>query len=473
MANKNRGFNKPNRSQNISAPANLIDDNPIEKDPFEDGVEGADGNQGDPDGMATVTTDVPPGGQDSLGVEGEAGPVGPDGFNNESNPVTEEDDQRDEPTRTEEDEVDDTILVDEREGEDNPANDQSNDEDVPELGAEQADEDFGTDLSVDEDVPTFPFTEINTWTTDELALYISRPENMDIYHSKLVLAIDEHRRRETTLNEAWSVDECTEFFQQGVEPKRTTSGCYVKDVTRKLRREGSWTTQELEAWAQGEIQPEGMVTTGGLAVELHSRFHMPINSVAVDDVIAHYKYNYGPNKGQVTRTGLIPVAKAVQPSAEEVKVIEQKIKYAGLTEMSQAYIEDTLKEYADAVRPNRIITPAAGESAQRTLDTVMQHILKQEDPVAVKSGLDILFAFVHKERVENPRGVFSDTNALRFATGVPAIARAQEIHRRLLTLIFTFVDGDEGILAQTDIPELLAYLPARQQSLLLSYLQQR
>lgn len=319
-------------------------------------------------------------------------------------------------------------------------------------------------------VPVYPYTDVGTWSIEELEHYISRPETMDVYYSKLVQAVARHRQYSTVINEAWSIDECVEYFKNKIEPQRTKTGCYVNDVTRPLRRETSWTTQELEAWAQGEIKPCGIVTTNGLASELHQRFKMPINSVEPEMVLAHYNYHYGPSKGTVKRINEIPVAKAVQPTVTEVAETKTKIKYAGLTEMTQTYIETALKRYCDAVRPNRNINAVKdGFPAQRELNNVIMAILKETDPVAVKSGLDMLVTVIVAERMANPRGVFSDTNAFRFTEGVTAVGNAQESHRRLLTLFFAFIDGDEGILAQTDVPELVKYLQPRQQNLLLGY----
>lgn len=342
------------------------------------------------------------------------------------------------------------------------------------IEAEGYDDDVdGADIDEAEeepDVPAYPFTEVDTWTKEELENYISRPDNMDIYHSKLVKAIDAHRQISTVLDRAWTVDECTDFFKLDITPEKTEFGCYFHDVTRKHRREAEWTTAELESWAMGMIRPEGLVTTGGLAVELHSRFKMPIQSVAPEMVIAHYKYHFGPDKGSVTKVGQVPAVATAVIAPAVVKEVEQKIKYAGLTEMNQTYIEETLKAYIDAVRPNKVVTEKAGFEAQRQLDNLLHYILNLEDVAGVKSGLDILVKTIVAERLHNPRGVFNDTNAFRFAEGVTLHNMQQEAHRRLLTLFFAFIDGDEGILAQTDVPELIKYLKPRQQNLLLGYL---
>lgn len=385
------------------------------------------------------------------GPKGEAGPVGPSGPVGDQGVSATEESVEDEQS----------ALKDERENEDPPEANQDHEEETEE-----------PEVVVPEEpaAPVFPFSDITTWTVEELELYISRPENMDIYHSKLVQAITIHRQLFTKLNEAWSTDECVAFIKEGVEPPKTTTGCYLNDVTRKLRRESSWTTQELEAWALDEIKPEGLVTRNGLAIQLHERFHMQIKSVDAESVIVHYKHNFGPNKGQVKLVGQIPVAKAIQPTVEEIKVVEKKIKYPGLSEMNQSYIEENLKRYCEAVAPNRRITPKQGEEAQRQLNNTILAILKEQDPVGVKSGLDILFTKIVAERITNPNGVFSDTNIFRFAEGIPETGKAQETHRRLLTLFFAFIDGDEGILAQTDVAELVRYLPSNQQNQLFAYL---
>lgn len=514
MSNKNRGNRQQFRGQ-INTTAAQFDDAP--KDKFEDDEVDFSNVSSTPATFAptgnehpvTATRDLKVArvenytaynaAGEAIGQIGESGPVGPSGVIS--------DEEIEQAIELQHDR-DPEEPQDEREGEDHPSLNQDHDDEVDPTEESVEDEAYNTqgedfgDLSGDgsltraefesrlgaplnevaerqeeaddvipeEPVVEYPFTPIESWTAEELEHYISRPDNMDIYHSKLVQAIGIHRQLFTDLHEAWSVDDCTAYFKDGVKPPKTSTGAYVNDVTRRLRREGSWTTQELEAWALGEIKAEGLVTTNGLAVALHERFSMPINSVEPELVIAHYKHNFGPNKGQVKLIGEIPAAKAVQPTVAEVKVIEQKIKYAGLSEMSQTYIEETLKRYCDAVRPNRVVPPKKGEEAQRELHNAVLSILKEQDPAGVKSGLDILFTKIVEERIHNPRGVFSDTNAFRFAEGIPTTGRAQEIHRRLFTLFFAFIDGDEGILAQTDVPELIKYLPSNQQNLILGYL---
>lgn len=315
----------------------------------------------------------------------------------------------------------------------------------------------------------YPYTEITDWTMEQLENYISRPETMDIYHSKLVKAINIHRQVSTKLDTAWTVDECTQFFKEHVTPAKTTTGCYKNDVTRKDRREASWTTQELEAWALGEITPEGMVTQNGLAVELHERLKMPIQSVAPEMVIAHYKHRFCQKDASIKVFGEIQSVKQTAVVIEPTEVEPKRI-YPGLTHMNQTYIEESLKEYIDAVKPNRIVPEGAGFKAQRMLDNVIMSILKEQDPAGVKSGLDILFTTIVAERITNTRGVFSDTNAYRFIPGITELNNVQANHRALLTLFFTYIDSDEGIIAQTDPLSLVTYLPTRQQNLVLGYL---
>lgn len=386
-----------------------------------------------------------------------------DKFEEETDPVVKE------PTEVIEVPVEEPeVIVDERELEDDVKLDQDYEEIEDEF--EETHEDPVESEVTTPVEPAFPFTDVNTWTLEELETYISRPETMDIYHSKLVQAINAHRVLKTDLHEAWSVDECTAFFKEGTTPVKTSTGCYLRDVTRCKRREGSWTTQELEAWALGEIKPEGLVTANGLAIELHSRFNMEINTVAVESVIIHYKHKYGPNKGTVKLVGEAPAVKSFVNEPIVVTETAPKKILPGLNEMNQSYIEEGLKRYCEAVKPNRIIPQKRGEEAQRELHNILMSILKLTDPVAVKSGLDILFTKIVEERIHNPQGVFSDTNIFRFAEGVSVIGNAQEIHRRLFTLFFAFIDGDESILAQTDVPSLLKYLPSSQQNQLLGYL---
>lgn len=456
---KNRSFQRFNQVQQ-SQPADIFEDVPsAEKELTEEQITDlqniviASQDRSDP-----VIYDEA---GNSIGITGETGHVGVEGSIDEPDETDTVDDGVDPGDIG--DDVGDTTDGVELTEEDYAGNEDGDDAIEP----EEAEDDIeGTDTPLG-----YPFTDVTEWTKEELEAYISRPDGMDIYHSKLVQAIETHRRLSTELDRAWSVDECTDFFKSGIVPEKTQFGNYVKDVTRKLRRESEWTTAELESWAMGLIRPEGLVTTGGLAVELHTRFRMPINSLDPEMVIAHYKYNFGPNKNTaIVKVGEVPTVTAKEVAPEVKAQVEKKIKYAGLNEMNQSYIEEALKRYIDAVRPNKMVSEKDGFAAQRELNNVVQYILKLEDPAGVKSGLDILFSTIVAERLHNPRGVFTDTYAFRFAEGIPLEGKAQETHRRLFTLFFAFIDGDEAILSQTDVPELIKYLPARQQHLLLSYL---
>ncbi|MFO5701903.1 hypothetical protein ACLBSN_32560, partial [Klebsiella pneumoniae] len=72
--------------------------------------------------------------------------------------------------------------------------------------------------------------------------------------------------------------------------------------------------------------------------------------------------------------------------------------------------------------------------AQKKLDDVFNYVMTIEDIEGFKSGMDIIFDFVKKNR----NTLFSESNVLRFVATLPTQNNRQEAHINLLSLFCLF-----------------------------------
>lgn len=334
---------------------------------------------------------------------------------------------------------------------------------------ERAEEDSTSlnDESEDEDediappAPTLNERDVQSWTTDELEAYITGEVDVEVYHSTVVKAINEHRIRVVGLDNAWTLEECKAFLTNGLTPAKTSKGAWVKDVTRQYRREHEWTTQELESWALGEIQPEGTTLAAGLAIELKQRLNLVVPSVDVDAVITCYKHASGQAVKPVVLTQA-PTAKTQPVTEARVAEVKEQIKYEGLTEMNQSYIEGSLAAFHRVMAPGKAITPAIGGEAQKLLKEVITYAITLTDPVASRSAMTLLFNHFKENRA--PGKVFEDTYAFRFIENMRSTVKEQESHAALLTLFLAYADPMIELRAQTDVGSLIKGVPSQYQS---------
>lgn len=346
------------------------------------------------------------------------------------------------------------VVEDEREGEDTTAGLNDDTEEEEPSGVEEA------------PALTLNQRNVQTWTTEELEAYITGAVDEEVYYSTVKLAITEHRIREAKLSNAWTIDECKAFLESGIVPATTSKGAWVKDETRKFRREHEWTTQELESWAVGEIQPEGVTLPAGLALELKSRLNLNVPSSDVDAILTNYRHR----TGQVDKTVVAPSPTAPTPfvtEAQKAEVTEQII-YEGLSDMNQSYIESSLAEFESIMKPGKQVArkkptdPHPGGDAQKLLMQVMNYAIRLEDPVACRSAMTLLLNYFSKHRA--PGEMFEDTYAFRFIEDMRATTKEQEAHAALLTLFLVYADPMVELRAQTDTGSLIRGVPAKYQS---------
>lgn len=319
---------------------------------------------------------------------------------------------------------------------------------------------------VETPAPTLNDRPVATWTTEELEAYITGQVDITIYHSIVEQAITEHRIREVALAQAWTIDECKEFLAQGIVPAKTSKGAWLKDVTRQYRREHEWTTQELESWALGEISPEGVTLAAGLAIELKQRLNLTVPSVDIDAVITCYKHNSGQVIAPVVYT---KAATAVTPPVTEARVAEVKaqLRYEGLSEMNQSYIESSLATFHEVMRPGKAISKATGGDAQKLLKEVITYAISLPDPAA--SNAAMLYLYNHFKENRAPGKIFEDTYAFRCIEDMRATTKEQENHALVLTLFLAYADPMVELREQTDVASLIRGVPTHLQSRLLEF----
>ena len=310
--------------------------------------------------------------------------------------------------------------------------------------------------------------DVQSWTEEELEAYITGQMEVDVYYSTVEKAIAELRIRNTKLPSAWTVAECQEFLTSGLEPSKTTKDAWVKDATRASRREHEWTTQELESWALGEIQPEGNTLAAGLAIELKRRLQLSVPSVDVDAVIQCYKVKVGLVKPQpaVTTVSAAQPA-AVAKVAAVVTEPQAKVIYEGITEMNQSYIEGSLAKFHELMRPGKAVSPAIGGEAQKLLKEVITYAISLPEPTAANAAMRLLFDHFVANRADGK--IFEDTYAFRFIEDMRAPAKEQESHAALLTLFLAYADPLTELRAQTDVSSLIRGVPTRLQSRVLEF----
>lgn len=313
--------------------------------------------------------------------------------------------------------------------------------------------------------PTLNDRPVTTWTTDELEAYITGKVDVDVYHSTVKQAITEHRIRESKLSNAWTLEECKAFLEQGIVPAKTSKGAWVKDETRKFRREHEWSTQELESWALGEIQPEGVTLPAGLALELKDRLALNVPSQDVQAILTNYRHRTG-QVDKVIATQTPTAATPVVTEAQKASVTKQ-ITYEGLTEMNQSYIEGSLAAFANVMKPGKAVTPATGGEAQKLLMEVINYAIRLEDPAASRSAMNLLLDYFRANRA--PGQLFEDTYAFRFIEDMRTPSKTQESHAALLTLFLVYADPLTELRAQTDTGSLIRGVPTQYHSRVLEF----
>lgn len=271
-------------------------------------------------------------------------------------------------------------------------------------------------------------------------------------------------RHLTDVPTAWSTREVIDNVTQQIIPRKASNGAWINDVTRANRPATDWTSQELEAWALGELKTPPLQSDVKLAMELNKRFDLKCLTQAPADVIRLFKQSRDPRIKPSSTPAPQPTV-AVTQTAEALAVDTAQELPQGLTAMNLGFIEGSLQRYYDVVAPGKSLTVGTGEKAQRQLDTLFRYILQLEDAKGFKSAMDIVREFVRKHR----DGLFSATYVFRFTGGLRTDQNIQETHINLLDLFNVFTDPTKLARAQCDVPTMVAKFPADRQTWLIEY----
>lgn len=310
-----------------------------------------------------------------------------------------------------------------------------------------------------------------SWST-ELLLTILKGQ-IRYPESKLGDLVYVYRQR-ADVPAAWDDKAVVVFLRSGTEPKKTSNGVWVADVTRANRLATDWSTAELEAWAKGEIQSGGKTHDNGVALELKARLSLKSED-SPKAVRKAYRALAGSGKvGLAGAEASKPVH--VEASDEETLQLQQaksivaKIENVeGLTTMNVAFIDDGLKKYIDAVVPNRPINDAAALKAQKDLDRTIQYIVKLEGQALV-AGMERLKVIFKKEM--EPKGVFSANNVFRFTHLMRSDNKDQQRHVGILEVMRVYFSDAKEARKQVDLRTLLQYQPADRVDQLVAYFNQ-
>lgn len=294
-------------------------------------------------------------------------------------------------------------------------------------------------------------------------------ELLDGFESKLS-DVDEGRfgemaiayRRLVVVDAAWSSQDLIDYLVQKLEPAKTSNGAWRNDVTRVKRSAVDWSTQELIAWALGEIRAAGLATELTVSQELNKRLDLGVISNNPKDVITVYKRLQSKD---VIIVGEQPTAPTPTVPDTDEPVVEPIL--PGLTNMNAAYLKTQTERYLKACAPGTPITLEKGTIEQRQLDNLFRYILKLEDPVAFGSALTYFRDFYAKHRL----GLFEPTYASRFTGTLRTDGYLQETHVNLLEIFYVYTDPNKAARKQIDLPFLLRNFPVEKQSLLLEFFQ--
>jgi hypothetical protein len=310
--------------------------------------------------------------------------------------------------------------------------------------------------------PTRKEREIATWGVDEI---------LDAFEGKLegveegqYGALAKAYRQLVSVDAAWSVRDLIDNLTQGLEPAKTSNGAWKQDVTRARRPAQDWTTQELVAWALGELRAVGETTDQKIAIELNKRLDLCSQSNKPEDVIRTYRKM---QSNSVKVVGVQPTAVTPPATLPEVEPQSETPILQGLTPMNVAYLKTQTERYLKACKPGTPITVEIGTKEQRELDNLFRYILKLEDPQGFGSAL-IYFRDFYKA---NRNGLFDPQYAFRFTGTLRAEGDVQETHVNLLNIFHVFTDENKAARKQIDLPFLLRKFPSVKQAWLLEFFQ--
>lgn len=311
--------------------------------------------------------------------------------------------------------------------------------------------------------PTRKDRPIATWTLSEILDGFAG--NLDNIGESQYADLAKAYRQLEAVDAAWSIRDLIDYLTQGLLPPKTSNGAWRNDVTRARRPATDWTTQELIAWALGELRAVGEATDVKIAIELNQRLGLCSQSNKPEDVIRAYRKTQ--NTASTTLVGEQPTATTPEPTVAETTAAPVTTIPQGLTAMNVGYLKTQTERYLKACAPGTPITPEIGAKEQKELDNLFRYILKLEDPQGFGAAMTYFRDFYAKNR----DGLFEPTYATRFTGTLRTDGDLQETHVNLLSIFHVYTDPDKAARKQMDLPYLLRKFPATRQAWLLEFFQ--
>ncbi len=255
-------------------------------------------------------------------------------------------------------------------------------------------------------------------------------------------------RQRVDIDPAWDVNDIVTFYSKDIEPEKTASGVWLRDVTRSKRPAKDWTDAELLAWNAGEISAEGVVTPNGLKAELQNR--KLIKPTIKASIHSPLKRSL-TSKEEEARTVVKPI---LTPSIQEK-----------LTKHNLAFVVGVLDRYVDATNPSKRMNTEQGATAQRELDQLFKYVFRLEGQ-ALLGALEIVKTYIRANR----KSVFSPDNAYRFIDQVNGDAVYQSRHVNFIEMFMIVEDADKAMRKQMDYRKLFkGYVPDNRIEAILEY----
>lgn len=311
---------------------------------------------------------------------------------------------------------------------------------------------------------------LGDWSTELLLLVLQGKFRFPETELKNVIVV---YRQRVEIPGAWNDQNVITYLRSGQEPKKTSTGSWLTDITRSNRIPAEWSTAELEAWAKGEVQAGGKSHDNGLAIELKARLGLKSED-SPKSVRKAYRNLSPEDKIQIAGAeASAPVV--VEASSEETQQLQharaaaaQIEKVEGLSTVNVAIIDDGLNRFIQATQPNRPISEIDALKAQRDLDNTFQYIIGLE-PQAMVAGLERLKVVFKKQMVKG--GVFDANNVFRFTHFMRTDTFQQQRHKGLLELFRIFFSDAKEARKQVDPKLLLQYQATDKIPLLMEYFQ--
>jgi hypothetical protein len=230
------------------------------------------------------------------------------------------------------------------------------------------------------------------WTEDELVDFLKGelPASKNAQHEDL----EDMVRVKWRLVQPWSDAEVKEFVLLNHTPLLTENGYWKNDNVREQKPSKYWTTNELKAFAAGEIDGTANASEEELWVEIRNRFDVSQDFTVerLQQILAEYKEEELP--------------------------------------MSLQFVRHNLDRYNGTMGKGVQVNEAGAAAAQGLFYSTVQRVLRLSGQEFV-DGLTMILDFVHQHRTT----MFDESHSYRGVAEMQSSDRDRRNHEQLLNLI--------------------------------------